>query len=525
LRGDQSHRDETKTIRSRSVSEPSRASDKSIDKASDATKSSVATPPPEDRIVATRHSIKLGGKTLRYTVTCGTMVLKEETEKDGTQEGEKAKATVFFVAYTLDQSGTASAAKRPITYSFNGGPGSSSVWLHLGIAGPKRVKLNKGGTATPPPHRLIDNEYALLDVTDLVFIDPVGTGYSRMVAGETTKTYHNYKRDLESIGEFIRLYTTRYGRWSSPKFLCGESYGTTRAAALSNHLFDRYGMALNGVLLISIALEMQTLRFDHGNDLPPLLFLPTYAATAWHHQKLDRDLQAKKLPQLLAEVGEFAMGEYAAALMQGNKLSGEKQRAIAKKVARYTGLDAAYVERSNLRVNILRFCKELLRSEGKTVGRLDSRLTGVDRDRAGEQFEFDPSFTEIYAAYSSCLNDYVRGDLKFESDLPYEVLKSLYLTWGWEEFSNRYGAVSEPLRQAMSKNAHMKVFVANGYFDFATPHLASDYTFSHLALDASREANIETHYYEAGHMMYIHEPSLAKLSKDLKRFIAQAANT
>jgi carboxypeptidase C (cathepsin A) len=284
-------------------------------------------------------------------------------------------------------------------------------------------------------------------------------------------------------------------------------------------------MALNGVLLISIALEMQTLRFDHGNDLPPLLFLPTYAATAWHHQKLDRDLQAKKLPQLLAEVGEFAMGEYAAALMQGNKLSGEKQRAIAKKVARYTGLDAAYVERSNLRVNILRFCKELLRSEGKTVGRLDSRLTGVDRDRAGEQFEFDPSFTEIYAAYSSCLNDYVRGDLKFESDLPYEVLKSLYLTWGWEEFSNRYGAVSEPLRQAMSKNAHMKVFVANGYFDFATPHLASDYTFSHLALDASREANIETHYYEAGHMMYIHEPSLAKLSKDLKRFIAQAANT
>lgn len=474
-------------------------------------------PPPADHIVTSKHTIKLGGKTLAYTVTCGTMVLKEETEKDGAHEGEKAKATVFFIAYTLDKAGA--AAKRPITFSFNGGPGSSSVWMHLGLAGPKRVALDKDGNAPPPPHRLVVNEFGLLDTSDLVFIDPVGTGYSRMVSGEKTKTYHDYKRDLESVGAFIRLYTTRYGRWASPKFLLGESYGTTRAAALSNHLFDRYGMVMNGLILISIALEMQTLRFDHGNDLPPMLFLPTYAATAWQHKRLAPALQAKSLRALLDEVSEFALGEYATALLQGNALGEDKKAALAKKIARYTGLREEYVLQSNLRLQIHRFCKELLRDERKTVGRLDSRFTGVDRDAAGENFEYDVSFTNIYGAYAACLNDYVRNDLKFESDLPYEVLKSLYLNWGWDEFANRYASVAESLRQAMSKNRHMKVFVANGYFDFATPHLASDYTFSHLQLDPSLEKNIKTAYYEAGHMMYIHAPSLAKLSKDLHAFV------
>jgi carboxypeptidase C (cathepsin A) len=270
---------------------------------------------------------------------------------------------------------------------------------------------------------------------------------------------------------------------------------------------------------------MQTLRFDHGNDLPPIMFLPTYAATAWYHQRLAANLQAKTLRALLAEVSEFALGEYASALMQGSHLSAESQQAIAKKIARYTGLDAGYVARSNLRINIYRFCKELLRSERKTVGRLDSRFTGVDRDAVGEHVEFDPSFTGIYGAYAACLNDYVRTDLGYENDLPYEVLKSLYLDWGWDQFHNRYASVCEPLRQAMSKNAHLKVFVANGYYDFATPVLASDYTMSHLHLDAALEKNIKTAYYEAGHMMYIHGPSLAKLAKDLRGFLGGAANT
>ncbi len=480
---------------------------------------------PADRVTISQHRITLNGKPLAYTVTCGTLVLKEEAEKEGLAEGEKARATVFFVAYVLDKSESVaeSSQSRPITFSFNGGPGSSSVWMHLGLAGPKRVVLDEIGHAPPPPYSLMDNNYSLLDATDLVFIDPVGTGYSRMVAGEKLKTYHDYKRDLESVGEFIRLYTTRYARWSSPKFLIGESYGTTRAAALSNHLFDRYGIALNGLMLISIALDMQTLRFDHGNDLPPVLFLPTYAATAWHHQQLSTELQAKPLRDLLDEVTAFAMGEYESALLQGNRLSAELRQKLAAKIADYTGLTEAYVLRSNLRINIHRFCKELLRDDAKTVGRLDSRFTGVDRDSVGEQFEFDPSYANLYGAYAACLNDYVRRDLGYENDLPYEVLKSLYLDWGWDQFSNRYASVSESLRQAMSKNPHLKVFVANGYFDFATPHLASDYTFSHLGLDATREKNIETAYYEAGHMMYIHEPSLKKLSGDLHRFLRVAA--
>jgi carboxypeptidase C (cathepsin A) len=482
--------------------------------------------PPADRVSVTQHRITLKGKSLAYTVTCGTLVLKEESEKEGLAEAEKARATVFFVAYVLDktESAAGSTKTRPITFSFNGGPGSSSVWMHLGLAGPKRVLLDEMGKAPPPPYTLVDNDYSLLDSTDLVFIDPVGTGYSRMVAGEKLKTYHDYKSDLESIGEFIRLYTTRYARWSSPKFLIGESYGTTRAAALSNHLFDRYGIALNGLMLISVALDMQTLRFDHGNDLPPVLYLPTYAATAWHHQRLSTDLQAKSLRDLLDEVTAFAMGEYATALMQGSQLPVDKRAALAVKIAGYTGLDIGYVLRSNLRINIFRFCKELLRDESKTVGRLDSRFTGVDRDSVGEQMEFDPSYTNLYGAYAACLNDYVRRDLGYENDLPYEVLKSLYLDWGWDQFANRYASVSESLRQAMSKNPHMKVFVANGLFDFATPHLASDYTFSHLGLDETRAKNIDTAYYDAGHMMYIHEPSLKKLSGDLHQFLQAASN-
>ena len=481
---------------------------------------------PADRVTISEHRITLNGKPLAYTVTCGTLVLKEEAEKDGLAEGEKARATVFFVAYVLDktESGVGSPPPRPITFSFNGGPGSSSVWMHLGLAGPKRVLLDEMGNAPPPPYTLVDNDYSLLDSTDLVFIDPVGTGYSRMVAGEKLKTYHDYKRDLESVGEFIRLYTTRYARWSSPKFLIGESYGTTRAAALSNHLFDRYGIALNGLMLISIALDMQTLRFDHGNDLPPVLFLPTYAATAWYHHQLSPDLQTKPLRELLDEVTSFAMQEYATALLQGNQLPADSRSALAAKIAAYTGLNEAYVLRSNLRINIHRFCKELLRDEAKTVGRLDSRFTGVDRDSVGEQFEFDPSYANLYGAYAACLNDYVRTDLGYENDLPYEVLKSLYLDWGWDHFSNRYASVSESLRQAISKNPHMKVFVANGYFDFATPHLASDYTFSHLGLNENHAKNIETAYYEAGHMMYIHEPSLKKLSSDLHQFVQAASN-
>ena len=475
-------------------------------------------PDPTDQITVTRHTLKIGRRSIAYTVTCGTMVMREEAEKEGKSDGERARAKVFFIAYTVD--GAANKAARPVTFSFNGGPGSSSVWLHLGVLGPRRVELDDEGFAAAPPGRLVPNDLSLLDVSDLVFIDPVGTGYSRMVEGEMVKEYHEYRRDLESVGEFIRLYCSRYGRWASPKFLIGESYGTTRAAGLAGHLIERYGMYLNGVMLVSCALEFQVLRFDAGNDLPHVLFLPTYAATAWRHKRLAADLQRKPLRKLLDEVEAFAGGEYAAALFKGARLQPAERKAIVARLARYTGLSPDYVERTDLRIEILRFCKELLRDEGLTVGRLDSRYTGHDRDSAGEKFEFDPAMLQIYGAYAAAMNDYVRRELQFEADVPYEVIKPLYATWGWNDFSNRYASVTESLRKAMSMNPRMKVLVASGYYDFATPHFAADYSLDHLALAPELAKNIAVSYYEAGHMMYVHRPSLEKLAAELRSFVA-----
>jgi carboxypeptidase C (cathepsin A) len=474
-------------------------------------------PEPADEIAITRHSAKIGARDIAYTVTCGTLVLKEESEKEGKSEGERARARVFFVAYTLDD--VPDKAKRAVTFSFNGGPGSSSVWLHLGVLGPKRVELDDEGFASAPPGRLVDNEFSLLDACDLVFVDPVGTGFSRMVEGEKVKEYHDYRRDLESVGEFIRLWVSRYGRWSSPKYLIGESYGTTRASGLAGHLLERYGMYLNGVMLLSCALDFQVLRFDPSNDLPHIVFLPTYAATAWFHKRLAAELQAKALRELLDEVERFAATEYAAALFQGAQLAPAERTRLAAKVARYTGLTPEYVERTDLRVEIFRFCKELLRDKGRTVGRLDSRYTGFDRDSAGDRFEFDPGFAQIFGAYAAAMNDYVRGELRFEADLPYEVIKPLYMTWGWSDFSNRYASVGETLRKAMSMNPHMRVLVASGYYDFATPHFGADYSIDHLALAPELRKNISVSYYEAGHMMYVHKPSLARLAAELHRFV------
>lgn len=472
---------------------------------------------PKDNVTVTQHRIMLNGRDLAYTVTCGTVVLKEESEKDGAAEADKPRASVFFIAYTLN--GVSDVAKRPITFSFNGGPGSSSVWLHLGVLGPKRVVLDDEGNAPPPPYRLEPNHASLLPVSDLVFIDPAGTGFSRMLAGEKTDEFHEYKRDLESVGEFIRLYTSRNARWASPKYLAGESYGTTRAAGLASHLQDRYGLYLNGLMLISVALDFQTLRFDTGNDMAPLLFLPTYAATAWYHKCLPADLQAKPLADVLVEVERFAETEYLAALFKGDALTAGEQTALAQKLSRYTGLSEDYVKATRLRVHIHRFCKELLRKEGRTVGRLDSRFKGFDRDSAGEQMEYDPSHANLYGAYAATLNQYVRSELKFESDSPYEVLKSLYLKWGWKDFANRYANVAEPLRRSMNINPHMRVFVGNGMFDLATPHFASRYTFNHLAIDPSLRGNIVVKDYPAGHMMYIHKPSLDSLGRDLQEFV------
>ena len=479
-----------------------------------------APPIPKDVLVETKHSLTINGQEIRYTVTCGTIVLKEEAEKkgekEGESEGEKPRASIFFVAYTRDS--IEDRHKRPITFSFNGGPGSSSVWLHLGLLGPRRVLLDDEGFAFPPPYHLVDNVYSLLDHTDLVFIDPVSTGFSRAVPGEKSKQFHGFKKDIESVGDFIRLYTTRYRRWNSPKFLIGESYGTTRAAGLSGYLQERHGMYMNGIILVSSILNFQTADFHPGNDQPYILFLPSYCATAWYHHRLSAELE-KDLSTTLQEVEAFALGDYAHALMQGDDLQDHERQQVARKLKRYTGLSEDYIMRTNLRIEIFRFTKELLRAERRTVGRLDSRFKGIDRDSAGEIFEFDPSMNNITGPYTATLNDYVRSELKFESDLPYEILTERVHPWSYAEFENEYVNVAETLRKAMTTNPHLKVYVANGYYDLATPYLATRYTFKHLGLDKTLLGNLRMGYFEAGHMMYIHIPSLVKLKGELVKFI------
>lgn len=482
---------------------------------------SAPPPTPADVISQTSHTTTIGGRRLKYTATTGRIILKAEDEK----EGEKPKAAIFFVAYTLDRPEDVSEAEhlssRPVTYAFNGGPGSSSVWLHLGVLGPRRVVLEQDGRPVPPPYRLVDNDFGLLDKTDLVFIDPVTTGFSRAVPGEKDKQFHGFKPDIESVGDFIHLYTSRYHRWASPKFLIGESYGTTRSAGLSGYLQERHGLYLNGIALISVVLNFMTLAFDPGNDLPYILFLPTYAATAHYHKQLNDELQAD-LGRTLTEAEAFALGPYATALMQGDALPPDDRAAIVAGLSRYTGLSPRYIESTNLRINIFRFVKELLREERRTVGRLDSRYTGIDRNAAGEVNEYDPSYALIQGPYAAMLNDYIRRELKFESDLPYEILSGRVRPWSFEENQNSYLNVGETLRKAMSMNPHLKVFVANGYYDLATPYLATRYTFNHLELDKSLRKNITMTYYEAGHMMYIHDPSLAQLKRDLDQFLDES---
>ena len=474
---------------------------------------------PQDQLSITQHSVTIGQQEIHYTVTAGTIVLKEEQEKDRKSDGEKAKASVFFVAYTLDNTGD--TAKRPITFSFNGGPGSSSVWLHLGVLGPRRVETDQQGNLLQPPYQLIENQYSVLDQTDLVFIDPISTGFSRVVQGEEAKQFHGFKKDIESIGNFIRLYTTRYQRWTSPKFLIGESYGTTRAAGLSGYLQERHGLYLNGIMLISSVLDFQTIRFMNGNDLPYILYLPSFTATAWYHNLLDEGLQVD-LHQTLQEVEAFAVGEYALALMKGTDLPEDERQEITRKLVRYTGLPIDYIERTDLRVSIMRFCKELLRNQGKTVGRFDSRFTGLDRDSVGERFEYDPSYTNILGPYTATLNDYLRSQLKFESDLAYEILTDRVHPWNYDPHQNQYVNVTDTLRKAMTTNPYLKVFVASGYYDLATPYMATQYTFNHLGLDKSLQQNVSMSFYEAGHMMYVHQQSLIQLKKDLSSFIQSA---
>lgn len=443
---------------------------------------------------------------LKYTVTVGRMPLKDD-------EGEIV-AQVFYMAYTLDDA----SADRPLMFSFNGGPGSPSIWLHLGALGPKRVKMLDDGNLPAPPYELVDNEANWLEFTDLVFIDPVGTGFSRAKTQEQAEKYWGVQGDIESVGEFIRLYLTRNARWTSPLYLVGESYGTTRSAGLAGYLVRR-GIAFNGIVLVSSILNFQTARFNKGNDLPYILFLPTYAATAHFHGRL----ATGDLHQTLTRAEEFAIGPYASALAQGSALTGKEREQITRTLSDLTGLSATYLDYCDLRVNIHSFCKELLRDERRTVGRLDSRIKGIEDAGKGHTLdpEHDPSMTILMPPYTSTFCQYVRQDLGYETDLEYQIFDGIKKPWNWGSAGDGHPDTSEALRSALSKNPYMKVFVASGYFDLATPYFATQYTFNHMGLDSALHTNVATEYYEAGHMMYINVPCLKKLRDDVRSFVSE----
>jgi carboxypeptidase C (cathepsin A) len=482
----------------------------------DATATSQVPVPPAEQLSETDHQTTIGGRTIAYRATAGTLILRTEAEPQAARNGHEAAATIFFTAYT--RTDVAGDRPRPLTFAFNGGPGSSSVWLHLGLIGPQRAAQDTEGFAPAPPFRTVENPHSLLDVSDLVFIDPVSTGFSRVVDGKKAGEFHGFKRDIEAVGDFISLYLSRYARWSSAVYLCGESYGTTRAAAVADYLQERHGLYPSGLMLISSVLQFQTLEFDFGNDLPYPLFLPTYTATAWYHGRLvpalQRDIQAT-----LREVERFALGPYAAALLQGSALADRERERIAGQLARFTGLSRDYVLRSDLRIRDDRFVKELLRSDGRTVGRLDSRFVGYDRDAVGERNEYDPSYSAILGNYSAALNQYLRDDLQFRSDLPYEILNGRVWPWNYAEHQNRYVDVAETLRGAMHRNPHLRVYIAGGLYDLATPYFATQYTLNHLALAPHLRSQLRFELFPAGHMMYIQQQSLADLAASLRRMV------
>ncbi len=441
--------------------------------------------------------------SVKYEIETGRLPIKNEKEE--------IEAQVFYHYYRA----TNSRENRPIMFSFNGGPGSPSLWLHLGTMGPKRVRMEPDGNMPQPPFELVDNPHAWLEFADLVFIDPVGTGFSRAKDEETAKKHWGVKGDIEAMGEFIRLFLTRKQRWTSPLYLAGESYGTTRATGLSGYLIER-GIAFNGLVLVSSIMNFQTARFSKGNDLPYAVFLPTYTATAHYHGVIEGELQS-----LIKQAREFALGDYWLALAQGSNLNDTARADIRRRLSELTGLSEGYLELCDLRPNIHKFCKELLRVKQRTVGRLDSRFTGIDDLASGNESspEHDPSMSLLMGPYTALYNHYVSADCGYQTDLEYHVFRGIKKPWDWGSAGEGHPDTSEALRKAMARNPYMGVFVASGYYDLATPFFATEFTVSHLGLDPSLRENIEIAEYEAGHMMYIHEQSLAKLTADVKRFV------
>jgi len=460
--------------------------------------------------VVTHHQVTVEGKLLKYMATAGRLPIKRP---DG-----KIEAEMFFVAYTLDGQ---DVSKRPLTFAFNGGPGSASIWLHMGALGPKRVVLQPDGFIPPAPYRMEDNANSALDRTDLVLVDAIGTGFSRAANAELSKKYWGVKGDIEAFGEFIRMYLTRYERWSSPLYLLGESYGTTRAAGVAGYLTE-HGISFNGIVLLSMVLNFETLVFTKTNDVPYVVILPSYTMIAAYHKKLAPEL-TQDLAKTRQEVQHWASTEYKQALDKGDSLSPEERQAVIDQMARYTGLSKEVIDQANLRINVREFTHYLLIDRKLRVGRLDGRFTGPDPQGLMDTPFYDPTGSATLPPYTSVFNNYVRTELGYKSDMPYNVFAfqagSGFSKWEWGSAIQGFPDTATALREAITKNPYLKVLIMEGYYDLATPFYAADYTIQHLDLPADYRKNISYATYDAGHMVYLHTPSLAKFKRDLVSFM------
>ena len=459
------------------------------------------------QVRATRHTGTFGGQRMAYSATIGETIL---TGEDGTQ-----KAAIVTTAYVREPR----ELTRPVTFLFNGGPGSGTVWLQMGAFGPKRVAIPSDARDDgAPPYPLLDNPDSILDVTDLVFIDPPGTGFSHLIGKTEKKEFYGVTADAKAVAEVIRRWLSDNGRWNSPKYLGGESYGTTRTAAVVNQLVNATynDVALNGLLLISTVLDFAAGSHGAGNELGFITTVPSMAAAAHYHGKAE----AASVEQFVEEARRFAIGPYASALLKGQALPADERAAVRRELARFTGLSEAFLDRADLRVTPDRYYKELLRDRGLTVGRLDARYTGRDFDNAGEEIDNDPSFFGIDAGYTAAVNAWQRGVLGFRTDREYQSISGIGADWDWRvgdlRESESYLNVTPYVGQAMRENPSMRVFVAQGYYDFATPFFAAEYALSRTGIPQDR---IDYRYYHAGHMMYVRDEDRAKLSRDVRAFI------